>query len=251
MQPFQVLDPFFHALGNGKLIRSVVATVLRIGACLGAVVGVVYSIIILGGAFRTTEFGTVVGHVLMAAFCLAGVFCGTAIVLYRARTIAELPDSQYTVIPIVSTLLRMMGESSLTGYSLMGVGGCLYIWFVSATPMEQFGELGALMMMPRFGAGGGFLVGITFLAFMVVLAFGSVVLFYFLAEGTVVLVDIAGNTASLRGVALGATPAAAPRPPVVPAPPVVPPAPVVPKCRRCGNPLDPGATFCGSCGSPV
>jgi hypothetical protein len=250
MQPFQVLDPFFHALGNGKLIRSVVATVWRIGACLGAVVGVVYSIIILGGAFRTTEFGTVVGHVLMAAFWLAAVFCWTAIGLYRARTIAELPDGPYTVIPIVSTMLRMMGELSLTGFSLLGVGGCLYTWFVSAAPMEQFGEFGALtMMMPRLGAGGGFLVGITFLASMVVLAFDLVVLFYFLAEATVVLVDIAGNTASLRGVALGAAAAAAPRPPVVP--PMVPPAPVVPKCRRCGNPLDPGATFCGSCGSSV
>ena len=85
-----------HRLASGQPRRT--------GA---AIAGVVFCIMILGGAFRATEFGTVVAQVLLAVFYLAAVFCGTGIALYRARTITTLPDSQYTVIPIVSTLLRL------------------------------------------------------------------------------------------------------------------------------------------------
>ena len=74
----------------------------------------------------------------MAAFYLAAVFCGTGITLYRARTIAALPDSKYTFIPIVSTLLRLIGESALTGFSLLGAGVCLYIWFSNLDPVQRF-----------------------------------------------------------------------------------------------------------------
>lgn len=218
---------------------------LRIGAVLGAVVGVVFTIMILGGAFRSREFGTVVGYVLLAAFYLAAVSCNTAIGLYRARTVASLPNGPYTVIPIVSILLRMAGESALAGFSLLGVGGCLFIWFAELNPLGQFGEFG--MFLPHFGGGSGFLAGIWFLVMMIVLAFMLIVFFYFLAESTVVLVDIAGSTRVLRGWLSNGAPQPAASAPA----PAVAPQQARHICPKCNSPLEAGASFCGVCGAAV
>jgi hypothetical protein len=42
------------------------------GACLSAIAGVVFCIMILAGAFRTTEFGTVVAQMLFGGFLSGG-----------------------------------------------------------------------------------------------------------------------------------------------------------------------------------
>jgi len=249
MQLSETLEPCFSKLNNGKLIRSVVATVLRIGAVLGAVVGVVYSIMIVGGAFRTNEFGAVVAHLLMAACYLTLVACGTAIALYRAGTVDALQDSRHTVIPIVSILFRAAGEASLTSFSLLGVGGCLFIWLSNMDPMNELGPLGSIL--PQLGSAAGSLGGIAFLGGMVTLAFCLMLWFYFIAEAILVGVEIAANTAGLIQIPLGGAAAAIAASAEVSHRQASAPIPATANCRRCGERLDPGAGFCGGCGGPA
>jgi hypothetical protein len=167
-----------------------------------------------------------------------------AVFFFRARSIAELGDSHFTVLSILSLLFRLNGEMALVTYSLLGVGGCLFAWFTESSLLEHLGALSG--SLPFAGnSSGGFLGGLTFAGFMLLIGFASIVLFYALAELTVVLVEIALNTRSLRPVPARPVPVRTPAPapqPVVSAHRV---------CHVCAQPLESSATFCGECGTPV
>jgi hypothetical protein len=103
--------------------------------------------------------------------------------------------------------------------------------------------------------------GIELAILFLLIAFISIVFFYALAELSVVLVEIALNTRGLQKAAVEAGPAPAlvltPAPRLVPPPsriPVEQPAVSVstPRlCKKCGQPLDAGSSFCDECGTPV
>jgi hypothetical protein len=131
-------------------------------------------------------------------------------------------------------------------------------------------------LLPSVPVGGGFVDGLVFLAYLGVMSFLFLVLFYFLAESTLLWVDIAHNMRVLRahfvpapGPIPAAPPAApppvyqAPIPPAAPAyqapapppapvfqaPPPPPPPPPAPRYPVCGVDLEPGSAFCGNCGT--
>jgi hypothetical protein len=93
------------------------------------------------------------------------------------------------VIPIVSVLLRTAGEVYATLGVSVGVGGCLFLWFARISPFYLLGRLGGIL--PSASAEGSFLGGISFLLSLTVASFFFLILFYFLAESVVVLVDVA------------------------------------------------------------
>lgn len=78
MKIFAILEPFFNALSDGKLIRLTVAWVLRILAVIMALIGLFASIALIGLGFKANEFGLgthssslMVGCVFLALFALA------------------------------------------------------------------------------------------------------------------------------------------------------------------------------------
>lgn len=275
MQMFKILDPFFHALSDGKLIRLTVAWVLRILAIITALIGLLGFIAVIGLAFKASEIGLgtrsagmMIGFVLFALFALVWAYVSAGILVFRAASVQELGDSHFTVLSILSLLFRLNGELMFVMYSLLGVGGCLFVWFTDASPLSELGMLGE--EIPFAGhASTGFLGGIELAIFCLLIAFAGIVFSYAFAELSVVLVEIALNT---RGLVNTSTPAAAvlapalpavtapvPPPPaapvpITPPPPVrvvEPPAPIQRKCAKCGQILDEGSTFCGECGTPA
>jgi hypothetical protein len=263
---FKILEPFFRALSDGKIIRLTVAWVLRVLAVLGALGGVIWFVGFIalgikstGDELGTRSAGVLLGFLLFALFGLCFGYLFAGICIFRARTVLELGDSHFTVLSIVSILFRLNGELVFVTYSLIGVGGCLFVWLTNFSPLSEFGLLGERL---PFGEGGasGFVGGIELAIFFLLIAFFGIVLSYALAELSIVLVEIALNTRGLRTA--GTAPAAAVAPasvmPIVPPVPVPAPAPVqqpaVPvekRCKKCGQPVDATATFCGECGSPV
>jgi hypothetical protein len=115
--------------------------------------------------------------------------------------------------------------------------------------MNELGALGSIL--PRLGSAAGFLGGIAFLGGMVTLAFCLMLWFYFIAEAILVGVEIAANTAGLLQTPLGVVAGAIAASADVPHRQASAPIPAAAKCRRCGERLDPGAGFCGGCGSPA
>jgi hypothetical protein len=257
MKIFAFLEPFFHALSDGKLIRLTVAWVLRILAVLMALLGLFWFIAFVGIGFKAIDSGmgsrsagVLLGCILFALIGLCWGYLAAGIHVFRARSITELGDSHFTVLSILSILFRLQGEVIFVTYSLLGVGGCLFVWFAEFSPFSEMGMLGNRIPFLDH-AGSGFLGGIELLVLMLLLAFGGIVLCYALAELSVVLVEIALNTRSLH--------AAPPEPvraaPVLAAPQFAPqPTPrttVQRVCMHCGQPLDAGSTFCAECGNPV
>jgi len=257
MKVFAVLEPFFHALSDGKLIRLTVAWVLRFLAVLMALTGLVWFIGFVVFGFKEAEngltgrsAGVLFGRLLFALFGLAWGYLAAGIHVFRARSIEELGDSHFTVLSILSLLCRLQGEVIFVTYSLLGVGGCLFVWFTEFSPFSALSQIGEVL--PFAGrASTGFLGGLEFAILFLLLAFGGIVVFYALAELSVVLVEIALNTRDLRS----APRAVAPVQQAVLAPSATrseqPPAntPTPRPCKQCGQPLDAGSPFCAECGT--
>lgn len=218
-------------------------------------------IAIIGIGFKTSEgdlgtrsAGLLIGCVLLALFVLAWGYLSAGIFSFRARSVEELGDSHFTVLSIVSLLFRLNGEMAFVTYSLLGVGGCLFVWFTDASPFSSLGILGE--ELPFAGrAGTGFLGGIELAVLFLLIAFVCIVFFYALAELSVVLVEIALNTRGLHPAAAAPAPIPAPQPaaPVSSTrtehPPVLRPATL--QCSQCGHSLEAGSTFCDECGKKV
>lgn len=265
MQIFKILEPFFHALSDGKLIRLTVAWVLRILAVLMALIGLLWSIAFIVFGFKASDnglgertAGILIGCVIFALVGLAWGYLTAGIFAFRARSISDLGDSHFTVLSILSQLFRLNGELIFVTYSLLGAGGCLFVWLTDFSPFSQLGMLGD--ELPFVGhAGTGFLGGIELAIFFLLVAFAGIVFFYALAELSVVLVEIALNTRGLlttsaRSVEVSAPSVPAAPAPVPPPPPIrveEPPVPTQRKCAKCGQLLDAGNTFCDECGNPV
>src|ERR1035437_7231632 len=279
MKIFAVLEPFFHALSDGKLIRLAVAWVLRILAVLVALAGLFWFVVFIAFGFKASESGMgtrsagiLIGCVVFSLFGLAWGYLAAGVITFRARSIMEMGDSHFTVLSIVSLLFTLNGELIFVTYSLIGVGGCLFVWLTDISPLSQLGMLGERLPFAASGSS-GFMGGIELAILFLLLAFAGIVFFYALAELSVVLVEIALNTRGLIAQPLITQPLTAqpltaqplkdsqsaapsittPIPQTQP-PPIPAAQPLVREgrqCKKCGQALDAGSTFCEECGTAV
>lgn len=197
------------ALAQGKVIRNAIALVMRVGAVLILLAGLLVVIQVLKMAFQISSATATIGGLLVAVLMGAASFAVAQIYLYRAQSVHDLEDSPFTIIPILSILFRASGESYAVGALAFGVGGCLFTWLSGMSPMMLLSSLGPFMPpIPGMNEMGGqsFVSGLVFLVTMIVAAFASLVAFYALAELVVVLVDIAMN---VRRLVKGQAPVAA------------------------------------------
>jgi len=190
MQLLSFFRPVLDALTDGKVIRTYVALALQVFGILSLVGGVYLLVEILKASFELPTAGTI-GGLLLAIVFVAAVLAVAQIFFYRAANIRDLGESQFTVIPIFSILFRCFGEIYATFGVAIGVGGCIFIWFSGVNPLELL--RGVAGFFPSLYPEGTFLGGLLFLVYFALMSFGIIIIFYFLAESTVVLVDIAKN----------------------------------------------------------
>lgn len=250
---FSILDPFFDALASGAVIRGTIATIFRLFAVLSFITGGVAAIGVIGVSASVGHGTSVIGGLVFGAFWMFSAYVQAGISIYRARTISELGESNFTITTIASVIFRMLGEQLSTFFAIIGVGGCVFVWFTGISPLSSLGSFGSMLPVPS--GGGSFGGGLVFAIAMLILAFVALIFCYALAELTLVLVDIAknmqlmrvaiaGNVTSdlARAVAAGAgagggggfVPASHQGPAV---------------CGNCKAPREPGGVFCNSCGA--
>jgi hypothetical protein len=194
MMVLNFFKPVLDALNDGKVIRSSIALFLQILGVLSIVGGVYLLIEILKASYDLPTEGTI-GGLLLSIILIAAVLAVAQIFFYRSTNVRDLGESQFTVIPIFSILFRCFGEIYATLGVAIGVGGCIFIWFSKYNPLYLLGLIGHFF--PSFSPEGTFLGGLLFLVYFALLSFVIIVVFYFLAESTVVLVDIAKNIRQL------------------------------------------------------
>lgn len=191
-----VISPFRSALSEleaGKIIRVAVTLLLRIDSVLALLLGVYVVVQTLKLGFSLPTTGTI-GSILAAILLGGAFFAMCQILLYRAACVSRLGESPFTVIPIFSILFRGTGEIYATLLATAGIAGCVFTWSSGISPDELVGPFMPPLEIP---AENTFLLGLFFLIVSVLAAFGVLILFYFLAEAVIVIVDIAKNIRSL------------------------------------------------------
>jgi hypothetical protein len=191
MTLFSFFRPILDALSDGRVIRTSVEYALRVLGILCLLGGIYLLVEILKASFELPTEGTI-GGLILAVIFIAAVLAVVQIFFYRAGTIRKLGESQFTVIPIFSILFRAFGEIYTTFGVAVAVGGCLFIWFTKENPLYLLGGIGRFFD-PSLSPEGTFLGGLLFLIYGGLLSFVILIVFYFLAESVVVLVDVAKN----------------------------------------------------------
>jgi hypothetical protein len=265
MRLFRFLDPIFDSLSSGNVIRITVAWAIRIMAVVLALIGFLWFIgfVTLGIKGSDTGFSSrstevLIGALVFSVFGLVFGYLTCGICLFRSKSVLKVDDGHFVVLPVFSILFRLLGEITATTYCLIGVGGCLLLWIADFNPLAQLERLGLAFPFTSLGLG-GFFGGIEFAIFMILVGFAAIVFCYAIAELTIVVVEIAGNTRCLPAMAGHSDPGAllASQPgsgsdvemrtaPMVNCRPAA-----APRCTACGEPLESTAAFCGECGVPV
>lgn len=188
---FLFMRPVLEAISRGRFFRAVVAGWWRVGAVLGGAGGLILWLMTWKQVFELPPLG-IVGGFFAQMLLLVGLYMVVHEQLIRAEEVDALPDSEFTVIPILSIMLRMVGEQVLIIATVLGTGGFLLATFAGSA-LRRTGI--------DFPMDASFLGGLVFLLLALAIGIAALFLFYFLAESLRVLVAIAGNTAAIREVA--------------------------------------------------
>jgi len=222
MKKYFFMQPVLQLIGEGTLFSRVFASALRVFAVLlsiGALIGWILvwmemfqmdGVAILGGRMFQMDGAAILGGTIFQALFVVGVYMVVHTVWIRAANIEAIGKSDFTVIPIVSIFLRMLGEIYACISVVVGVGGGILLLF------GAYGGLAyeATRAIPGmnwqnsvlFGLFGGDSTSKFIIALLLTVsgAIGAVfwlVLFYLASELVVVLVDIARNTRTIRDIA--------------------------------------------------
>ena len=193
---------------DGRLFNKVASITVRIAAALW-VVGTLTMWVKFWKIVSDLEGVGVLGGVVFQLVFLVGVYMITHVLLYRSSEMARQPASDFTIIPLISIFFRMMGDLYASFIMIVGVCGSTAMLLISDGDAYAvrvlMGQVSGILpgagvfLGPIGGFGGGALLeALLLLLFSAVMAFISLVLFYFIAEFVLVLVDIARNIRVLR-----------------------------------------------------
>lgn len=190
-----------HALSKGSVFRTAFTVLIGVLALITAIGGL-YVFIVTWGYVDDARGWGVLGIILFQVFFIVGLYAVVHTLIIRASDISLLPESEFTVIPIVSMLIKLFGEIFTIIITIFSIAGGVLIWLVgrggSRFIQRIFGS--DEFLYPIFG-GGSFIYGLGVMFGGILYAFAILILTYFIAETIVVMVSIAKNTAATRQIA--------------------------------------------------
>jgi len=197
---------FLRSISDGDLFKKVFAIILRVLAIVIALGGLYVWIRLWGAVFDLRGFFGVVSGIIFQLILIITIAMVVHVIWLRAGTINSLAKAEFTVIPIASILMKMMGELYVSIFVPLSIAGGIGIW-LGGGDLTYFIKR-YLVFLPDLPfdflrGGGGFLGGLSFIIGGIVAAFLSLVFFYLLAEMLVVTVDIAKNIKTTREIAEG------------------------------------------------
>jgi len=190
MEKYLFMAAVLEKISQGQFFRKAFAITLQILAAVIAIAALVAWITVWKSI---SEFSAeaIVGIIIFQLLFVIAVYMVIHILLIRAGNINELPDSDYTVIPIVSITLKLIGEIYASFVTVISVAGGILSWFIGSGAFYMVKR--PSLLIPSYGSGEGFWGGLVFMAGGLFSAIVGLVIFYFLAESVVVAVDIARN----------------------------------------------------------
>ncbi len=128
MDKYLFMRPVLDALAQGPFIRRNLALCVRIAAAVAAMAGLVGFV----SAWNFTahlEAARIPGGILYMLFFAAAIYMGVHTLLIRAKDIAALPHTAFTLIPIGAVASLMIGEAYAGVCAALSAGGGILVWF--------------------------------------------------------------------------------------------------------------------------
>jgi len=193
IRKYLFMVPVLKSLDDGTPFRRGFALALRVIAIL-LIIGLLITWIALWKVVFSQDGVAIFGGFIFQVFLLVGFYMVIHTYWIRANDIEKIGKSEYTIIPIVSILLKMTGEVSAWGSFVIGLGAGIFQILAGyqfpgwRTPYGFFDN----------GMTSSFVSGLLVIVFGAVFALFWLILFYFLSEFIIMIVDIAKNTRALR-----------------------------------------------------
>lgn len=202
MEKVFYIKPLCDFLSGQKNLRNLCTLALRITAVAAAVLGLIawiYGWIIIfqaGSYYSGVQLGWVFAGVLIEILMVAFFYMLIHLLWLRAETVQNLPESDYTVIPVISVFFKLIGEIWAVVFTMSSLVIGLSMLFGVGNMISAFGFFGAMGEGLPFGLssllnGLGVFGGFAVILFGALKGFGFLIFFYFLAEVVMVFADIA------------------------------------------------------------
>ena len=188
MEKYLFMKPVLQLISEGRFFRKATAIALRVLAIaigFASLVGWIFNWKQVFG-FTVTEM---LGGIIFQLLLVIAVYMVIHAIWLRSDNIGRLPESEYTVVPIVSICLKLVGEIYASYVAVMAIAEGLFTWFSGKGAVSLFQGLAFLIPHHEDSIVGGFSVILKGELY----AFVGLVLFYFLSESVIVMVDIARN----------------------------------------------------------
>ncbi len=197
MEKYLFMKKVLEKIAQAQFFRKAVVVALQILAVVIAIAALVAWITMwktVSGSGYSAE--AILGIIIFQLLFIIAVYMVVHILLIRAGNINELPDSDYTVIPIVSITFKFFGEIYASFVTVISIGGGILTWFIGSGAIYMIKRSAPLV--PSYGNGDGFWGGLVFMAGGLFSAFVGLLLCYFLSEVVIVLADVAKNIKMTR-----------------------------------------------------
>jgi hypothetical protein len=187
------IKPALELISQGLVLKKIYGIILKVLAVLIGMGGLVAWIYGWKTIFSSDDVGVILGGIIVELLLMVLIYALIHIMVIRAGNIQDLPEAGYEIIPIMSLSLKLAGELYACIIAFLGVGGGIFHWLAGGS-LANFFQNPYLMQLPEFGGlGSVFASGLLTIILGVLEGFGCLVLFYFLAELAIILVDIAAS----------------------------------------------------------
>ena len=198
MDSYLFMESVLQLIAQGRFFRKAVAVILQTLAVVVSIAGLVAWMSMWKFAARAPFFA-LLGIVIFQLFFVVALYMVAHALFIRARDIAQLPDEEFYVIPIVAIALKLIGEVYASFVAVMSVAGGILIWLMRGYAFSLVKK--AAPFVPRLGNGEGFVGGLLFMGGGLFAAFVVLVLTYFLAEAVCMMAESARNLKITRQIA--------------------------------------------------
>ena len=179
MEKYLFIKAALEAFAKEDFFKKITALVLRI-LCGIMVIFSLVSWIKLWKVVFDLKGSDVVGGILFQLLFIVGVYMVVHILLIRAKDISGMQKEEFYVLPIISTVLKMMGEVYAAVFVFAGWAGGIFIWIAGQDAKSIIKTLPLIKSAGRITP--DFMGGLTFIIKLTLTGFIAIVLMYAAAE---------------------------------------------------------------------
>ncbi len=189
MEKYLFIKATLEAFAKENFFKKITALVIRI-LCGIVVIFSLVSWIKLWKVVFDMKGPDVVGGIFFQLLFIVGVYMIVHILLIRAKDISGMKKEEFYVLPIISTVLKMLGEIHAALFVFAGWAGGIFIWI---TGQEAKSVINTLPLI-KFAGKADFMGGLTFIIKLTLMGFLAIVLMYAAAEVVKIFHRVEKNT---------------------------------------------------------